>query len=112
MTISQITPEEAKRLLAKEKSEAGVLGDLGVCKVLAGRPDEAVADLKAAIKLDPLPLAPYLTLASIYAGRGDYAKELSVYESAPDAQGEPPLRDLLVKSRREAAERARPADAP
>ncbi len=95
--------------LAKEKPDAAVLGDLGVCKVLAGRPDEAIPDLKEAIKLVPEGLAPYLTLAAIYAGRKDSAAELAVYDSAPVSGGEPALRGLLLKGRREAEARLKAA---
>jgi tetratricopeptide (TPR) repeat protein len=98
--------------LAKEKSEASVLGDIGVCKVLAGRPDEAISDLKSAIKLDPRSPAAYLTLASIYEGRGDYVQALAIYDSAPSAANDSALQQLLANGRREAAARARPPATP
>lgn len=93
--------------LVAEKADAATLGDLGVCKVLAGRPDEAIADLKRAIALEPRALPPYLTLASIYAGRGDFAAELAVYDTAPASADQPGMAELLSRSRKEAAARAK-----
>ncbi len=93
--------------LVAEKADAATLGDLGVCEVLAGKTDAAIADLKRAIALEPRVLPPYLTLASIYAGRGDFAAELAVYDSAPAAEDQPALTELLSRSRKEAAARAK-----
>lgn len=98
--------------LAKDKPEAAILGDLGVCKHLAGRSEEAISDLSAAIKLDGKYLPPYLTLATIYQGRKEFDKELAVYESAPVDDGDPALKELLQKGRQAAAARAAAAPPP
>jgi tetratricopeptide (TPR) repeat protein len=93
--------------LADEKPEASLLADLGLCRFLAGRPEQAISDLKAAIALDPRALAPYLTLAAIYAGRNELDKELGVYAAAPAGTGDPALREQLLRGREAAEARAR-----
>ena len=89
-------------LSRENPGDASALADLGLCRHLAGRSAEAMADLRAAIKLAPGSLAPYLTLGSIYADRKEYAEASAVYESAPAQGGEPALRALLERSRKEA----------
>jgi len=96
--------------LAREQPEnAALRGDLGLCKYLAGRTDEAIADLGAAIKLDPSSLQAVLTLGSIHEARDRFDLALSVYDAAPPGAGAPELRALLTQSRREALRRSRAA---
>lgn len=96
--------------LAREQpANASLLGDLGLCKYLAGRPDDAIADLRAALKLDSASLPAVLTLGSIHAASGRRDQELAVYDAAPPEGGEPALRAILQRSRQEALARIQAA---
>lgn len=93
--------------LAREQPEnAALLGDLGLCEYLNGRPEEAIAHLRAAIKLDASSLPAVLTLGSIFAAQKRFAEERAVYAAAPPAGGAPELRAVLQRSRKEALARA------
>ena len=81
-------------------------GDLGLCEYLNGRPEEAIAHLRAAIKLDASSLSAVLTLGSIFAAQKRIDEELAVYAAAPSTGGEPKLRAVLQRSRKEALARA------
>ncbi len=93
--------------LAREQpANAALLGDLGLCEYLNGRPEDAIAHLKSAIKLDASSLAAVITLGSIYAAQKRFDEERAVYAAAPPAGGEPVLRAALLRSRKEALARA------
>lgn len=88
--------------LAREQpANAALLGDLGLCRYLDGKTDAAIADLRAAVALDPSALPALLTLGSIYAAQGLPDRELALYDAAPRAGGEPALRVLLDARRGE-----------
>lgn len=87
-------------------ADAGLLADLGLCRYLDGRTEDAIAALRAAIALDASSLPAILTLGSIYAAQKRFDEELAVYAAAPPSGGEPELRAALARSRRDA--RARP----
>ncbi len=92
--------------LAREQPEnAALLGDLGLCEYLNGRPEAAVRDLKAALALDPSSLAAAITLGSIYAAQGRPDLERSVYEAVPPGEGDLDLRLVLLRHRLEALAR-------
>lgn len=93
--------------LAREQpANAALLGDLGLCEYLGGRPEDAIAHLRAAIELDASSLPAIITLGSIFAAQKRYAEERAVYAAAPPAGGEPELRAALLRSRKEALARA------
>ena len=93
--------------LAREQPEnAALLGDLGLCEYLAGRTEDAISHLRAAIKLDAASLPAIVTLGSIFAAQKRFDEERAVYAAAPPAGGEPELRAALVRSRKEALARA------
>ncbi len=95
--------------LAREKTaDASLLADFGLCKFLAGRADDAIADLLEAIKRDPAWLPAYLTLGWIYDGQKRFDEELRLYNSAPADGGDLALRSLLAQSREAARLKTRP----
>jgi hypothetical protein len=46
------------------------LNDRGVLEALMGRPEAAIADLRAAVAAEPSFLDPYITLGSLLAAKG------------------------------------------
>jgi tetratricopeptide (TPR) repeat protein len=56
--------------------------DRGVVEALSGRGDDAAADWKAALALDPDLPAPYLSLGSLAASRGRRGEAAALYERA------------------------------
>ncbi|MBI3552096.1 MAG: tetratricopeptide repeat protein [Elusimicrobia bacterium] len=97
--------------LARERpTDAGLAADLGLCKYLRGDADGAMADLRAAIKLDPRLWSAYLNLGSIHAARGRYDEALGVYDAALSLEpGEDPaVRNLLLEARKELPSRPKP----
>ena len=95
-----------------QPASASLRADLGLCEYLDGRPDAAIADLRAALKLNPASLPAVITLGSIYAARKRFDEELAVYDAAPPSSAEPELQDVLRRSRELALARARPARTP
>ncbi|MBI5240068.1 MAG: hypothetical protein HY926_06320 [Elusimicrobia bacterium] len=64
------------RAAAEEPGNARCLSARGVAKALLGRKEEALADLRGAIRSDPRLLESYLSLGSLLGGR----EALAVYE--------------------------------
>ncbi|MCM2303869.1 MAG: hypothetical protein NDJ72_04155, partial [Elusimicrobia bacterium] len=91
-------------LVAEQPRNASLRGDLGLCRYLEGRPDEAIVELRAALALDPAALPALLTLGSIYASQKRFDLERALYAAAPAAGGDPALRALLRARRAELAE--------
>jgi tetratricopeptide (TPR) repeat protein len=90
-------------LVREQPKDAALRGDLGLCRYLSGRPDEALADLKAAIKLDPAEWPASLTLGAIYAAQARYDLSIGVYDSALRVKDGRPaaLKDVLSAARAE-----------
>ncbi|MBI4676164.1 MAG: hypothetical protein HY748_01135 [Elusimicrobia bacterium] len=92
-----------KELVKRHPGEGVYFSDLGVNEFLAGSADQAVADLKVAIRLSPDRLAPYASLAAVYARQGRNVEALRVYDAALSVRGQvrdPSVRDDIVKARK------------
>ncbi|MFH1726725.1 MAG: tetratricopeptide repeat protein [Elusimicrobiota bacterium] len=87
------------RLLAARPDSSKLLGDRGLCRYLAGSVREGIADLEAAIRLDPGLLPPYLTLATVHLREGRHAEALAVCERALREGKDPVLERLIRRTR-------------
>ena len=54
--------------------------DKGLCEFLNGSPAKGIADIEAALALDPSLLSAYLSLASIHRSQGRTDRAMRVYE--------------------------------
>ena len=70
-------------LTAEFPERANLLHDQGVCHFLSGAaPDEAIKDIRQAIKRDPYFLPGYLSLGAIYMAANQKEEALRIYELA------------------------------
>lgn len=59
-----------------------VLNNLGIALESVGRPDDALTDYKAALKIDPRSMVTYHLMGLNYAHRGDYKTAIDCYNEA------------------------------
>lgn len=91
--------------LVKERpADASLRGDRGLCRYLNDQTQEAVADLQAAIRLDPGLWPASATLGAIYDAQARHEQALGVYDTALRQENGRPagLRKLLSDSRDQA----------
>ncbi|MBI5247060.1 MAG: hypothetical protein HY923_07750 [Elusimicrobia bacterium] len=90
------------RLARRHPGVASFLSDKGVCEHLKGDDVAALADLRAAVALDPAFLPAYLTLGAVHASHGRRAEALAAYEQALSrsaAEDADPLRPAVLAAR-------------
>jgi tetratricopeptide (TPR) repeat protein len=88
------------RLIRRRPAAASFRSDKAVCEHLKGDDDAALADLRAAIRLEPAFLPAYLTAGAIHVARGRIPQAVSVYDEAlsksPAAKADPLRRSVLA----------------
>ncbi|MFC1679758.1 tetratricopeptide repeat protein, partial [Elusimicrobiota bacterium] len=80
---------------------AEALKDKGICEHLRGSSERGVADLEAALRLEPGLLSAYLTLGAVHVSQGKEDEARKVYErglAAAPREDEIINRDLLLRS--------------
>ncbi|MCM2303975.1 MAG: tetratricopeptide repeat protein [Elusimicrobia bacterium] len=70
------------RCLVRFPSNAALYSDRGVSRYLAGRQDEAMADFRKAVALDPGHLAARMNILSMLSGQGRFAEALAEADAA------------------------------
>lgn len=97
-------PPPARKIAAVRLSPAEALKDKGIAAYMAGSPENAVADLREALALDPSLLESYMSLAAVYTASGCRREALDVYDKALEQPGgSTSLLGLIRKSRGELA---------
>jgi Flp pilus assembly protein TadD len=103
--------EILKALCAEQPSRPDLLRDKGIAESLAGDQAAALADLRAAVGLDPALLSAHLSLGTLLERKGDLRGALQAFErgsAAPKAGAdEEALRPLLKEGAAAAAARLR-----
>jgi tetratricopeptide (TPR) repeat protein len=92
------------RLVASDAGNARLRSDRGVCYARLGKLDEAAAELRTAVSLDPALLPAYLSLGFVYTRQGRRAQAREIYDQALSG-GRGPA-ELLEAARRARAELA------
>ncbi|MBI3552962.1 MAG: tetratricopeptide repeat protein [Elusimicrobia bacterium] len=100
------------RLTREHPALAPLYSDKGLCNYLNGSSDAAIEDLKAAIKLGPGLYPAYLTLGAIYTAQRRPDEAVRLYDRALSMKPlkiNDPLRDAVLKARRELSSKTSPA---